>query len=96
VTPPRRSSVWIQVGSGSGRATALASFGPYRRCSSASSLSPSSASTVSPMSVARLSTEATAPALIPRLRAASRWLRFKPISVAELSPNVEMRPLRNV
>ena len=33
--------------------------------------------TSSPIAVARLMTDATAPGLIPRLRAVSRWLRFK-------------------
>ncbi len=77
VTPVRRSSVWIQAGSGSGRVTRPTIFGPYSRCSRASSVRPSSVSHASPIPRARLMTDATAPALIPRLRAASRWLRCK-------------------
>jgi hypothetical protein len=56
-----------------------AQFGmdPARVSSRAPSLSPSSASQVSPIALARLRTDATPPALIPRLRAVSRWLRRK-------------------
>ena len=72
MTPGRRSSVCIQTRSGPGRATVSASFGPYSVRSSASSLSAPTASQVSAIALARVTTEATAPALIPRLRAVSR------------------------
>jgi hypothetical protein len=64
--------VCILTKSGPGRATVSASFGPYSVRSNASSLSPTTVSQVSAMAFARVTTEATVPALIPRLRAVSR------------------------
>jgi hypothetical protein len=69
--------VWTHAGSGSGRAARPVTFGPYSRCSRSSSVNASSASHVNPIAVARLITDATAPGLLCRLRAVSRWLRFK-------------------
>ena len=62
----------IQTRSGPGRATVSANFGPYNVRSKASSLSVPTVSQVSPVAFARVTTDATAPALIPRLRAVSR------------------------
>ena len=65
MTPCRRSSVWIQTRSGPGRAAVSASFGPYRARSSASSVSALDRVPGERHRVARLTTEATAPALMP-------------------------------
>ncbi len=69
--------ITMTTGSGNDRAADSGSFGPHSASSSWSSVRSVTASHVRPVCVARLTTDATPPALTPTLRAVSRWLRCR-------------------
>ena len=66
----------VQVGAvGDGAVVGGRAWGPYTRASSTSSVRASTWAQSSPAARARSTVSPTAPLLIPRLRATSRWLR---------------------